>query len=173
MKFVKFRKKRHYHGEMCTKCDSTTKYKSDDACVRCMQLRNVKFRNSQPDYMKEVCAIWTEANQDHIKQYRLDNPELGKAATALRRANLIQATPSWFNSSLVTEIYAKSARWIYLTHVDHIYPLTCDWVCGFHVHDNLIPIAVKDNLSKGNRRYDGYHGVIGTLLEEPIHWSDL
>jgi len=82
-------------------------------------------------------------------KWKKDNKGLVNADCAKRRAAKIKAVPKWADLSRVKEIY-KSCREGY--HVDHIYPLISNWVCGLHCEDNLQHLIAKANLSKSNRR---------------------
>jgi hypothetical protein len=35
-------------------------------------------------------------------------------------------------------------------HVDHIYPLNSDWVCGLHCEQNMQLLIAADNIAKSN-----------------------
>ena len=88
--------------------------------------------------------VWREANKDMIANN-----------TARYRATKYQATPSWADLDVIAAIYTKAADMldsITKYHVDHIYPLRSDWVCGLHVENNLQILTAHDNQSKGNRR---------------------
>ena len=63
-----------------------------------------------------------------------------------------QATPSWANKKLIKHIYGQRNLLNSLGgdkyEVDHIYPLTNNFMCGFHVETNLQIIKAKENLGK-------------------------
>ena len=99
--------------------------------------------------------MWYSKNADYHKEYFQDNKASFIANNAKRRAAKIQATPSWANMSLIKDIYINCPTGY---HVDHIYPLQSDWVCGLHTIDNLQILPEKENLSKGNRYIPEIHG---------------
>lgn len=81
------------------------------------------------------------------------------AATAARRAALLNQTPPWANKGLTRAVYAEAARLTNQTgvfhDVDHVVPLRGRLVSGLHVHYNLKPIPWHVNRSKSNRFQDG------------------
>jgi hypothetical protein len=87
--------------------------------------------------------------------YRKANPHLINALTAKRRATKLQQTPSWVDFEAIKAIYRQCAERTRLTgeqnHVDHIYPLISDDVCGLHVAANLQIITASENSRKNNR----------------------
>jgi len=62
-------------------------------------------------------------------------------------------------SSAIKLVYSTCTKLTKTTgiqhHVDHIYPLTSDWVCGLHVENNLQILTEAENISKGNRVWPG------------------
>ena len=103
-------------------------------CKDCISIVNSAFYSENKDtYHKKYLA-------EHIHEYRARN--------AKRRADVLQATPTWANISRIQEIY-KSCPVGY--HVDHIIPLINPLVCGLHVEYNLRIIPAKENLQKGNK----------------------
>lgn len=77
-----------------------------------------------------------------------------QAMHAKRRALKRQASVKWADQEAIKAYYDKADPTL---QVDHIYPLTSDWVCGLHVETNLQLLSAKDNCAKGNRRYDEHH----------------
>jgi len=102
-------------------------------------------------------------NRDKIlrrkREYYRENKSAFLQRNAKRRANKIQATPSWLTDEhkfMLNEIYElrhlRSKTTKVEHHVDHIVPLCGKDVCGLHVPWNLQVIPARDNLTKGNRR---------------------
>lgn len=93
---------------------------------------------------------WYATHKDtYYKPYIKTHRNEYNARHAHRRANKLKATPSWANKSLIKEIYNNRPEGC---HVDHIYPLVSDWVCGLHVETNLQYLTAEENIRKGNRR---------------------
>lgn len=64
------------------------------------------------------------------------------------------ATPKWADLKKIRQMY-KLKKFMQIgnpirLHIDHIYPLRGEKVCGLHVHYNLQIIPAKQNLIKGN-----------------------
>ena len=105
---------------------------------------SLAYQQASPERARERRAKWKRVN-----------PHLVAADTAKRRAAKRMATPKWLTVEHLKEIenmYLDAATkpggpW----HVDHIYPLISNVVCGLHVPWNLRVISAKDNWSKNNR----------------------
>lgn len=107
-----------------------------------------------PDYrerLTEERRRWSHSDRrrELNKQWKKQNKGKVNADSAKRRAAKLQAVPKWFESADVKEMYEKRPEGY---HVDHIYPLISNWVCGLHCMDNLQYLPEKENLSKSNRR---------------------
>jgi hypothetical protein len=90
----------------------------------------------------------------YSKRYRQNNYGQYASYAAKRKAQKINATPPWFETVEVQQLYDEAARLTELTgipfHVDHIVPLQNDQVCGLHCLANLQILVWVDNLSKNN-----------------------
>lgn len=97
-------------------------------------------------------ATWRDSHVDELAEYVNERAEAtqGKNAAyaAKHRAKLLNAVPSWADLSAVESIYAEAAA--AGMHVDHIYPLRGESVCGLHVANNLRCLTLSENLRKGN-----------------------
>lgn len=130
-------------------------------------------------------AKWREANKEKVKAYakidRVRNRATFKAASAKRRAQLINATPKWADLSAIRRVYVQAVehnkaygiygdRW----EVDHIIPLVSPVVCGLHVHWNLRCVPTRLNRTKKNRveqelaRLGTYSGVLSRMTDDQL-----
>lgn len=91
------------------------------------------------------------------KQHYIANKADYFAKVAKRKARKLKATPVWSDLEKIEEIYRSCPEGY---HVDHIYPLQSDWVCGLHVPENLQHLPAAENLSKSNKRLEEYHGTV-------------
>lgn len=128
----------------CSKCSSVKHY--SEFCKD-------KYNNSGVHCICKLCRkpIQSTAyknNLSYYKDYLKNNRRAFVFRNAKRRARLLKATPPWADLVKIKEIYKTCPEGF---HVDHVYPLISDWVCGLHVENNLRAIPAKDNLAKGNR----------------------
>lgn len=84
-----------------------------------------------------------------------------KRSNAKRRANELNAQPSWLSDEhldAIASTFKEAQRLEEITgerhHVDHVVPLTHPLVCGLHVPWNLKVLSATDSLRKGNA-FDG------------------
>jgi hypothetical protein len=135
-----------------------------------MKQATMRYRDRNPDYAArrywadpeknkrrslERQRMNPEAARVRRKKWKDANPHKVNADAAKRRAALRKATPPWLTADhwrQIEEIYLDAATrpggpW----HVDHIYPLISDKVCGLHVPWNLQVITAAENWSKNNR----------------------
>lgn len=121
-----------------------------------------KYIKNREQIIDRVCAH-QKANPDGYrragKKYRAANPDKMRAKAAKRRARLLNATPQWtlddeWEQFYLAEIYhLASLRTSVLGkvfHVDHMVPLTSEFVCGMHVSYNLQVLLGKENSAKRN-----------------------
>jgi hypothetical protein len=120
-----------------------------------------EFYARNKEYINVKCRAYKEANREELNkevaQWYRDHPEVNRANRALRRAREKRAMPSWANKEKMAAIYAEAVRLTRETgivyHVDHIYPLQSDWVCGLHCETNLQILTAAENQSKSNRPF--------------------
>lgn len=106
----------------------------DSKCKKCKSVENATSYRTNIEYYKKYI-------DEHLEEYRARN--------AYRRAKKLQATPSWANIEKIKTIYKNCPKGY---HVDHIYPLISEWVCGLHVEQNLQYLSAEENMQKGNRQ---------------------
>lgn len=104
-------------------------------CISCNSIKNKKW--------------YAEHKDTYYKQYIKEHRNEYNARNAYRRAIKLKATPIWANKESIKEFYKNRPVGF---HVDHIYPLISDWVCGFHVETNLQYLTAEENMRKGNRK---------------------
>ena len=103
-------------------------------CKECNSLKNAKY------YQENKDTYHARYIDEHRAEYNARN--------SYRRARKLKATPSWADLAKIKQIYRTCPPGY---HVDHVYPLISDWVCGLHVHENLQHLPAEENLRKGNR----------------------
>lgn len=120
--------------------------------------RRKEYRELNKSKLSIANKLWRLKNSDRIKSKIKQNSGYHAALAAVRRANKIQATPSWLSDSEKQEIkllylfVAERRKQTGLDlEVDHIVPLKGKTVCGLHVPWNLQVITASENASKGNR----------------------
>jgi hypothetical protein len=123
----------------------------------------VKMKNQlyQTDLAKqaqqvELYAEWLADHEDELaeRNSEIARASLGKNAAyaAKHRAKRLNAIPIWANFAAIERLYMEAAT--AGMHVDHIYPLQGETVCGLHVANNLRLLTPLENLKKGNRIHD-------------------
>jgi hypothetical protein len=121
----------------CFKCESTLPltnfYKNIPHCKDCHTNKNIKYYNNRKD-------IWDTYYENNKSDYIARN--------AKRRADIIKATPSWANLTIIKDFYKNCPPGY---HVDHIVPLKGINVCGLHVENNLQYLPADENLKKSNK----------------------
>lgn len=106
--------------------------------------------------------IYRKQNEEKIRiknsTYKKENPEIGAAQSAKRRATKRKATPKWLKEEQDIEIKAfyveaaKKTKETGIPHeVDHIVPLQGKNVSGLHVPWNLQVLPEDMNRIKHNR----------------------
>jgi hypothetical protein len=151
---------------------------STQRCPECHADTKREWRFKNLERSRENTRKWREENHERFlalnrksrnkhgdqrrKEYRewaVANPDKRNALKAKRRASKKQAIAPWANNEAIKAIYAASTKQTKETgvkyHVDHIYPLKNDYLCGLHVETNLQILTEIENISKGNRTWPG------------------
>lgn len=104
-------------------------------------------------------ALNQEKRREQTKRWRLKNKHKVRKAVGRRRAVKRKATPTWASQTAISKIYKKAVELTEKTgiehHVDHIYPLKSNFLCGLHVETNLQILTKAENCAKGNRVWPG------------------
>jgi len=177
--------KYYFTGEPC-KHGHVAPRKTKGACVECLKVEWEKANTARADYFREYNKSeagqqakrkYYEANKENViaraqarpdedkrrykKTHKVNNPDMYKEMTSLRRRRFRDATPKWLTDTHKMEIRLKYRLAIELSRatgerhaVDHIIPLHGESVCGLHVPWNLQVLTQKDNLAKYNRLVD-------------------
>lgn len=111
----------------CTACKKVLPYEHfnlDNANVLgvsriCKECDKSKARNYRANNLDKCRA----ASRDHY----LNNKEYYLNKNASYRAKLGRACPAWADKEKIYNIYANAPNGL---HVDHVYPLNSEWVCG-------------------------------------------
>ena len=124
----------------------------------CATLAKEYYKNN-----KEICDAAAKRYREKYRDRRaVSNKKWGvknkgkrNAACAKRRAAKLNATPPWADLEHIKRTYewakimeGRTGRKI---HIDHIYPLQGENVCGLHCEANLQLRFAEDNCSKGNK----------------------
>ena len=177
--------KYYFTGEPC-KHGHIAPRKTKGACVECLRVEWQQAAEKRADYFRkynkseagqQAKRKYYEANKENViaraqarpdedkrrykKTHKVNNPDMYKEMTSLRRRRFRDATPKWLTDTQKMEIRLKYRLAIELSRatgerhaVDHIIPLHGESVCGLHVPWNLQVLTQKDNLVKYNRLVD-------------------
>ena len=177
--------KYYFTGEPC-KYGHIAPRKTKGSCVECLKVEWEKANVTRSDYFREYNKSeagqkakrkYYEANKENViaraqartdedkrrykKNHKINNPDMYKEMTSLRRRRFRDATPKWLTDAQKMEIRLKYRLAIELSRltgerhaVDHVIPLHGETVCGLHVPWNLQVLTQKDNLLKYNKLID-------------------
>jgi hypothetical protein len=118
----------------------------------------MKNEQYQPDAAKKdeqarLYAEWLADHEDELaernKEAERANQGKNAAYVAKHRAKGLNAIPTWADLTAIGRLYAEAAACG--MHVDHIFPLQGETVCGLHVANNLRVLTPLENLKKGNK----------------------
>lgn len=170
----------YYTGKPCKRGHIELRY-SDGACIICKKENTAKtapkWRDANRSYWSDYMKSYRENNKERIskqrKEYRKENKEklaeynrwhmenfydVHVRKNLKRRATLRNAyypMDEELMELVVSELEEKRQHMQELTGVpydiDHIVPLTSDYVCGLHCPFNLQVIPKSENIDKGNR----------------------
>jgi 5-methylcytosine-specific restriction endonuclease McrA len=177
--------KYYFTGEPC-KYGHIAPRKTKGSCVECLKVEWEKANTTRAEYFREYNKSdagqkakrkYYEANKENViaraqartdedkrrykKNHKINNPDMYKEMTSMRRRRFRDATPKWLTDVQKMEIRLKYRLAIELSRatgerhaVDHIIPLHGETVCGLHVPWNLQVLTQKDNLLKYNKLID-------------------
>jgi len=102
---------------------------------------------------------WRNKKKQKTKKWLKQNPHKRLAYDKLKNAKRKQRFVAWANQQKISDFYKEARRLTLETgiehHVDHVYPMVSDYMCGLHVETNLQILTAKENCSKGNRVWPG------------------
>lgn len=114
-----------------------------------------EYRQVNRDKILDYFHRNKEILAERKKEYRKQNREKDLQYTSKRRASKKRAVPIWFDSEEVEKLHKESRRLFEETnvthHVDHIVPLSSDFVCGLHWHGNMQILTASENIAKHNK----------------------
>ena len=68
-----------YHGKPCIKCGATERYEDGGRCCACHRVRAKKWREANPEKMREYGKRWSKANpekrSEYTRRWQAANPE--------------------------------------------------------------------------------------------------
>jgi hypothetical protein len=123
-----------------------------------IKARRMAYYAANQEAILAKAAAYRKKNPEKILAsalaYQAANPGFKAAVETDRRAQKLNATPTWSNNFFVREAYQLAALRTRMTgvswHVDHIVPLKSKTVCGLHAHTNLQVITARENKAKHN-----------------------
>jgi arsenate reductase-like glutaredoxin family protein len=124
-----------------------------------IQAKKVEYQKEHHEEILARAKRYRTENRELINEKKREYRKINAAKVAndnrARAARKVHATPSWANREAIEKFYETSQGLSMLLgewyHVDHIVPLTSDFVCGLHCEANLQVVPAVENLTKNNR----------------------
>jgi hypothetical protein len=120
-----------------------------------IRYETIKFSDYEILKRKQWMINNVEKMRFYRKSYRVSNPSILANATQRRNARKRFASVLWADKSKILEMYKLAETLSKKTgikyHVDHIYPLQSDFICGLHWEGNLQVIPAIENIRKSNK----------------------
>jgi len=177
--------KYYFTGQPC-KHGHISLRKTKGSCLDCLKVEWAKGNETRAEYFKQynqseasqkakreyyernkkqvIARAQARTDEDkrrYKKTHKINNPDLYKELTSLRRRRFRNATPKWLTAEDKIEIRLKyrlaieKSRFTGIRYaVDHVIPLHGESVCGLHVPWNLEVIPQNENLKKYNKFVD-------------------
>lgn len=115
------------------------------------------YADNREAVLTRALATPSAVKNQHRKAWKERNLDWVRADTSARRRRHRQATPPWVDTLMKAQIrevyrvaYALTKQTGRVHHVDHIYPLRGETVCGLHVPWNLQVLPFDENAEKSN-----------------------
>ena len=158
--------KRFFTGKPCSKGHIAPQYTLSWACCECKRIGKNEYRDKNIERLRkqdrEYALLNSDKRKENTRRWKELNPQKCSAISSFRRAAQRQSVPPWLTEEdrgEIERIYALSQWMASVTgenfHVDHIYPLTSDFMCGLHVPSNLVVLSASDNARKSNTWWPG------------------
>jgi hypothetical protein len=176
--------KRFFNGIPCGNGHIGPRYSYSGQCCECKRITKNAYRAKNLEILRQKDREYARLNKGkrgkNSKKWRNKNADANRAQGAARRARKRNAVPSWLTENDRLEIFKiySLAKWTEEAtgerfHVDHLYPLTSDFLCGLHVPSNLIVMSADDNLSKNNKWWPGQLECQRGRGEDHSWWREL
>ncbi len=153
---------------------SLAKWRANNPGVEAEKMRKLReseeFKEKERVYYREYYNLnqeklilktreWKNANPEKVaikrKGWWDKNPGARNCSRMKRHAAKLQSIPMWADQDSIKKFYIEARQKSLDTgkvwHVDHIYPLQSDVVCGLHVETNLQVIPASANRAKSNK----------------------
>lgn len=121
-------------------------------CSKCKKTKKATLfgKNiTRTDGLRSICKFCNNI------VYKQENKGKINAQSAGRKKRIKLATPKWADKKAIEMVYKKAAEMSAVSgksfHVDHIYPIISNFLCGLHVPWNLQIISASANCSKRNQ----------------------
>lgn len=115
------------------------------ACRDYYQRNKKKAQESRKEWFRRN----PEKQRKYRERWRQKNRGLVTYYTRKRQKQIEVATPSWADQDEIRYIYSLAGEKGHV--VDHIVPLTSNYVCGLHCPDNMRVIPESLNIAKRNK----------------------
>jgi len=134
-------------GWLSSWCIDCQKKKRKETSVQ--ELKTQKIRRHR---IKRFCKICKETivpirKQICVSCMKLKTRKQKRLDKCLYRSRLRKATPIWADKSEIRRIYGECPSGMV---VDHIIPIRGEFICGFHVPENLQYLTNMENMRKSN-----------------------